>query len=266
MAVLVVAAMPLAVAADKKPAAKGGGGRAALGGGAKSGGARGGMMSRQSGAARQAGGMHQGAGLRSGNKSAAGAKNLGQRGQGGTGQFTRAKGSSVKNFGGKGFATKSTQGRMAFRGGAGNAVALHSHSSGAFQPQAFHPQKYAAVFQSYHRVVHEQTWWVSHYNRVVLVGGGWYYWDSGYWYPAWGYEPAAVYVYDGPIYSYDNLPPDEVIMNVQSELEFQGYYHGVIDGQLGPQTRAAIAEFQRDHELETTSAVDEPTVNLLGLA
>jgi peptidoglycan hydrolase-like protein with peptidoglycan-binding domain len=75
----------------------------------------------------------------------------------------------------------------------------------------------------------------------------------------------AIYAYDGPIYSYDNLPPDQVIMNVQTELSFQGYYDGPIDGQLGEQTRAAIAEYQRDHDLEITKVADEPTVDALGL-
>ena len=98
------------------------------------------------------------------------------------------------------------------------------------------------------------------------MGGGYYYWDGGYWYPAWGYDPAvSFYAFDGPIYSYYNLPPDQVIVNVQTELQDQGYYTGDVDGQLGPQTRDALAAYQSDHNLEVTSAVDEPTVESLGL-
>ena len=123
-----------------------------------------------------------------------------------------------------------------------------------------------ALFAGYHRVWHDRWWWRGHYNRVLLIGGGYYYWDGGYWFPAWGYDPAFVaYVYDGPIYSYANLPPDEVVVNVQEELQDQGYYTGDADGQLGNKTRDAIAAYQRDHGLEITAAVDEPTVQALGL-
>jgi Putative peptidoglycan binding domain len=150
--------------------------------------------------------------------------------------------------------------------GLNNRVALHNHLNGTARARAFQARGYSAVFHNYHRAFHERFWWRSHYSRVLLVGGGWYYWDAGYWYPAWGYDPGfAFYAYDGPIYSYDNLPPDQVILNVQSELQFQGYYTGPVDGQLGPLTRAAIADYQRDHSLEVTSAVDEDTINALGL-
>jgi hypothetical protein len=37
-----------------------------------------------------------------------------------------------------------------------------------------------AVFQSYHPEWHDQGWWHLHYDRVVLIGGGWYYWNGGY--------------------------------------------------------------------------------------
>ena len=38
-----------------------------------------------------------------------------------------------------------------------------------------------------------------------------------------------------------------------------------VDGQMGPVTRAAIANYQRDSGLAMTSAIDEPTLNSLGL-
>ena len=130
----------------------------------------------------------------------------------------------------------------------------------------YHVRPYREVFHGYRAVRHDRYWYTSHYDRVVVVGGGYYYWDGGYWYPAWGYDPVyAAYVYDGPIYSYDNLPPDQVIVNVQTELQDEGYYTGEVDGQLGPQTRDAIGAYQTDHDLEVTSAVDEPTVESLGL-
>jgi hypothetical protein len=121
------------------------------------------------------------------------------------------------------------------------------------------------VFRNYHAVWHDHGWWVAHYPRVVLIGGGWYYWNAGFWYPAWGYEPAAsFYAYDGPIYGYHNLPPDQVVANVQEQLQTQGYYQGEVDGLLGPLTRAALADYQRDNGLYTTAAIDEPTMASLG--
>jgi hypothetical protein len=121
------------------------------------------------------------------------------------------------------------------------------------------------AFRNYRPVWHDQYWWRSHYNRVVFVYGGWYYWNSGWWYPAWGYAPNAYYAYDGPIYAYNSLPPDQVVANVQAALQEQGYYQGEVDGLLGPLTREAIADYQRNHGLYTTAAIDQPTLESLGM-
>ena len=130
---------------------------------------------------------------------------------------------------------------------------------------AFRGQRYAA-FRNYHRQWHDRGWWRSHYNRIVFVSGGWYCWNAGYWFPAWGYDPYVSYVYDGPIYTYNGLAPDQVTINVQEQLARAGYYDGPIDGVLGPMTREAIAAYQADNGLAITSAIDEPTLDSLGLA
>jgi hypothetical protein len=123
------------------------------------------------------------------------------------------------------------------------------------------------VFQNYRGEWHDQGWWHNHYNRIVLISGGWYFWNAGYWFPAWGYNPAvAYYPYNGPIYAYNNLPPNQVIANVQSTLQAQGYYQGQADGLLGPETRAALANYQQAHGLYTTEAIDEPTLESLGMS
>jgi len=130
----------------------------------------------------------------------------------------------------------------------------------------FSGQNYAA-FRDYRRQWHHRSWWHNHYSRIILVGGGWWYWNSGYWYPAWGYDPSySYYPYDGPIYGYSDLTPDQVVVNVQTQLRDQGYYAGSIDGVLGPQTRRALAAFQADHGLAVTSGVDEPTLATMGLS
>ena len=122
------------------------------------------------------------------------------------------------------------------------------------------------VFRNYRSEWHDRDWWRHNHSRIVFVFGGPYYWNSGYWFPAWGYDPGAYYAYDGPIYGYNNLPPDQVIANVQAALQQQGYYNGDVDGLLGPLTRDAIANYQRDHGLYTTSTIDRPTLESLGMA
>lgn len=114
---------------------------------------------------------------------------------------------------------------------------------------------------------HDGNWWRSHYPNIVLVGAGYYFWDSGYWYPAWGYDPSYnTYPYDGPIYGFDGLNPDQVVADVQAQLQQDGYYNGPVNGMLDPATQAAIAYYQRDHNLAITSVVDAATVASLGLS
>jgi peptidoglycan hydrolase-like protein with peptidoglycan-binding domain len=57
-----------------------------------------------------------------------------------------------------------------------------------------------------------------------------------------------------------------VIANAQAALQQQGYYHADVDGLIGPLTRAAIADYQGDHGLYITSAIDQPTLESLGMA
>jgi hypothetical protein len=121
------------------------------------------------------------------------------------------------------------------------------------------------VFRNYTPTWQDKQWWITHHPRIVVVFGGWYYWNEGYWLPAWGYHSDAVYAYDGPIYGYNNLLPDQVIANAQAALQELGYYHGPIDGILGLATREAIANYQRDHGLCITSAIDELTLEALGM-
>ena len=123
------------------------------------------------------------------------------------------------------------------------------------------------VFRNYKSEWHDHNWWRGHYgNNITFVFGAPYYWNAGYWFPAWGYTPNAYYAWDGPIYGHNRMPPDQVIANVQSALQQQGYYRGEVDGLIGPLTRGAIADYQRDHGLYTTSTIDQPTLQSLGVS
>jgi len=113
---------------------------------------------------------------------------------------------------------------------------------------------------------HDRNWWHDHCDTIVFVTTGYYFLDGSYWYPAYGYDPLnSYYDYDGPVYTYSNLLPDEVIANVQTALQDTGYYYGEITGSLGVDPRAALANCHRDYGLQITGAIDEGTVEALGL-
>jgi len=124
------------------------------------------------------------------------------------------------------------------------------------------------VFRSYQPQWHDEGWYHSHYGNVVLIGGGYYFFNNGYWFPAWGYSASAQYYpYDGPIYAgHGAQPPDQVIADTQALLQQMGYYRGEVDGLLGPLTREALSAYQADNGLTTTAAIDQPTLDSLGLA
>ena len=124
------------------------------------------------------------------------------------------------------------------------------------------------VFRSYQPQWHDQGWYHSHYNNVVLIGGGYYFFNAGYWFPAWGYSASAQYYpYDGPIYAgHGAEPPDKVIADTQALLQQMGYYKGEVDGLLGPLTREALTAYQAEQGLTQTAAIDQPTLDSLGLA
>jgi hypothetical protein len=123
------------------------------------------------------------------------------------------------------------------------------------------------AFRTYRPQWHDRSWWSSHHNHIVLIGGGWYYWNSGYWYPAWGYDnSAAYYPYDGPIYvGNDPKPFDQIVADVQASLQEQGYYRGEVDGLVGPLTQEALAAYQSAQGLAPTAAIDQPTLESLGM-
>ena len=125
---------------------------------------------------------------------------------------------------------------------------------------------YSTALERWHHERHPRVWWAEHFAVIVLVSGGYYYFDSGYWYPCLGYDPNyEAYDYDGPIYTYGNLLPDQVILNVQRALTDLGYYGGPLSGSLSPATRYAISDYQRDNGLVINGIVDAPLVYSLGL-
>jgi len=72
-------------------------------------------------------------------------------------------------------------------------------------------------------------------------------------------EPAPRPVYRS--FGYDS----ETRMAVQDALVREGYYRGDVDGLIGPESRDAIADYQRDHEMRATGLINEPLIESLGL-
>ncbi|MFL6536952.1 MAG: peptidoglycan-binding protein [Chthoniobacterales bacterium] len=113
---------------------------------------------------------------------------------------------------------------------------------------------------------HDRGWYRSHYSRFATFGGGYYYWDNGFWFPAYGYDPYfSTYSYDAPIYAYQDQDPGQVIANVQGALQQQGFYHGAVDGTYGPETRRALLNFQRQNGLPESGQIDQDTLGALGM-
>ena len=55
------------------------------------------------------------------------------------------------------------------------------------------------------------------------------------------------------------------IKKVQESLRDKGYYHAKVDGISGPQTRAAIRQYQKDENLPVTGRLDARTAGKLGV-
>src|SRR5437588_1970500 len=96
------------------------------------------------------------------------------------------------------------------------------------------------VYRSYHPERHDRGWYSSHSQRVELIAGGYYYFNNGYWYPSWGYDPGhEYYAYDAPIYSgKGSEPPAKVSADRQAALQEMRCSWGLVDGLAGLLTRA----------------------------
>jgi Putative peptidoglycan binding domain len=99
-------------------------------------------------------------------------------------------------------------------------------------------------------------------NRsTVFAGGnsfgfGYPYYSYGYYpYSYYGYYPYDYtfgYYYNQPAYGAYN---GSIVVQVQTRLARAGYYHGAIDGVMGPRTRYAIQAYERDHGLRVDGVI-----------
>jgi len=130
-----------------------------------------------------------------------------------------------------------------------------------------------------------------YYGGKAYYGGTGYYYGGGSAYPyysyysgwpysnwgygtSWGYYPYSYsggypysyynnnsYSYDTPTYGYNV----SLVAAVQKRLGQLGYYHGGVDGAMGPRTRSAIAAFESRHGLTVDGRISRPLLGTLGL-
>src|SRR5207248_8490285 len=55
---------------------------------------------------------------------------------------------------------------------------------------------------------HDHDFWRRNF-RIVIINNNAFFFDAGFWFPAWGYFPGGYYPFDGPIYGYYRLTPDQ---------------------------------------------------------
>jgi hypothetical protein len=100
---------------------------------------------------------------------------------------------------------------------------------------------------------HNNQYYYNNHN-YGWYNGGWLIIDAGFYpyYANSGYSSG--YGYRG-----------SSVSSVQIRLTDQGYYHGPIDGDLGPMTRNAIADYQGDYGLRVTGRINDPLLQSLRL-
>ena len=123
-------------------------------------------------------------------------------------------------------------------------------------------------------------------TRYYNGGPSYYYGGSGYphygYYSSWpstsyGYYPYSYYggypysYYGGYSGSYSYYQPEygydvATVAAVQRRLGELGYYQGVVDGVIGPQTRAAIAGFESTHGMVVDGVITTRLLDRIGLA
>src|SRR5438874_10653962 len=81
-----------------------------------------------------------------------------------------------------------------------------------------------------------------------------------FFYPYPYYYPYDYYGYNDSRYDYGNT-----VVEVQRRLARAGYYHGAIDGIMGPQTRRAIRAYERDRNMPAYGVIDRQLLATMGL-
>ena len=112
----------------------------------------------------------------------------------------------------------------------------------------------------------------SHSNVYFSNGlGGYPYgYGYGYGYPYYGAYPYGYgYGYYAPrttVYATARINDDHTVAAVQRRLSQGGYYHGSVDGVIGPATRVAIRSYERNNGLPVDGEIDRQLLRTMGLS
>jgi hypothetical protein len=108
--------------------------------------------------------------------------------------------------------------------------------------------------------------WHHHHGHVFFVS------DFGYpfgypWYdPYYPYGYYDYYGYNRPdVYQGGSAYDDGLVVQVQHRLARAGYYHGSVDGVMGPETRRAIRAYERSHNLRVDGAIDDRLLDTMNI-
>lgn len=101
-----------------------------------------------------------------------------------------------------------------------------------------------------------------HHNNIVFLSDFGYPFGYPYW---WDYYPYSYYDYDQPVYEDGAAYDDSLVAQVQTRLARSGYYHGAIDGVMGPETRRAIRGYERSRGLRVDGMISNSLIGTMGL-
>ena len=110
-------------------------------------------------------------------------------------------------------------------------------------------------------------WRGGHWYGGRWYGGGWYPYGLGLglgypYYDDYGYDAPDAYDGDESAY-YDEGANSGTVVAAQRELAKLGYYHGSIDGVVGPETEKAVRWFQSVDKIPVTGQLDDQTLQAL---
>jgi Putative peptidoglycan binding domain len=157
-------------------------------------------------------------------------------------------------------------------GGGGHGGGGGGHFGGGhFGGRGGHFARFAGHSFAGHRFAQHQGAHFARHEDHFRHGGHFFFGDPfGYDYPYYGYD----YPYYGYYDDYSGkqsspaevTPSQETVIAVQNELTQLGYYHGPVDGLIGPQTEKAVRWFQSADKLPVSGQIDDPTLKALRIS
>ena len=115
-------------------------------------------------------------------------------------------------------------------------------------------------------------WHAGHWygGRGYGYGGAWYPYYGWYGYPYgvddYGYSDAPYAYNDDQSGLYDTATNNDAVAAAQKELAKLGYYHGSIDGVVGPETEKAVRWFQSVDKLPVNGELNDQTLKALDVS